>query len=221
MHRCLVLLLLLSALLSAEDFVLIDDLGDDVEFQFHYYSYAGHDEFSLGRTNEGWDSSERYEIMFAVDDFWQGRSGYYGGFYIFWEEHLWERGSSYVDVNAFGAGYEMGGRFWIVAPRERPALNIAIAPYGRIGFAFQDVDFEDVPDGANAIDGAVDVERMEFMLGVDLLGRLGTRGQFTAGVGAQFWLSEQVASDINGNPLSTESFNGDSLFFRFSFGMRF
>ena len=217
---CICFCIVVWPCLGAQD-IFLDDFGYDVEMQFKYYSFAGHDEFSLANFDDNWDSSERYELVIAMDDFWQGRSGFYAAYYLFWEEREWQRGNSYLDVNAFGGGVEAGGRFWLLVPRDRPALNIALAPYGRLGFAFQDVDFEDVPDGANAIDGAVDVERIEFVVGVDVLGRIGHNGQISAGVGAQFWISDQVAADINGTPVSTESFNGDSLFYRFSAGIRF
>ncbi len=197
------------------------DFGYGGEVHFVYYTPTGHDDFSLGSLNRGWDSSERYELLFAFDDFWQARNSWYGGAYIFWEERSWERGNQFVEAKAFGAGYEAGGRFWLTAPRNNSALNFGLAPYGRMGLAFQDVDFENVDAGSGTVYGGVDVERLEFMLGIDVIGRVGNRLQMSAGVNAHFWLSDQVGTTRSGAQVATESFNGDSIYYRFSLGMRF
>ncbi len=221
--RCLcVVLSAVSGLWGSEieDLLFLDNPAG-VEMHLRTFHYTGHDEFSLGNFSDNWDTSRRYEWSFGVDDYWESRREFFGALYVFWEHREWARSDQFIETKAFGAGYEFGGRFWLVNPRGRPPINIALAPYGRMGFAYQDVDYANILEGGNLIDGAVDVERLEFFAGVDLLVQFSHRGQASLGLGAHLWFADQVAADVNGNQVSTESFNGDSVFLRLSLGLEF
>lgn len=219
----------LLVLLFVRSAVAYDSFAYELDLDYpgaglHFVAYAptGHDEFSLGSFNRSWDESRRYELLVTFDDVSLDlQRGWYGAAYLFWEDRRYEDDTAWLDAKAFGGGYEVGGRFWLIDPGQRPLLNLALSPYGRIGAAFQDVDFEGIETGSGSVYGGVDVERFEFLLGIDLLLRSSGGLFVSAGVVSQFWVSDQVGTTRDNSTVSTESFNGDSIFYRMSLGWRF
>ncbi|NRA39380.1 MAG: hypothetical protein HRU15_14635 [Planctomycetes bacterium] len=205
---------------ASEDFVL-DYYSQGLAVQIQNYQFTGHDRFSLGTLTKNWDKSKRYELVLSVEDYWRSQKYFYGAGYCLWEEHEWSDGNQSVLMRGFGSGMEFGGRFWLFAPRGDPKANIGLSPYGRTGLVLQDVDFLNIPGPTGDLETGVDFLRLEFALGLDAIMTFGKAGHAALGAGALLWLSNESATDVNGYPVQADSFNGDSLYYRMSLGIRF
>ncbi|MFW5846331.1 MAG: hypothetical protein ACOCXJ_08900 [Planctomycetota bacterium] len=195
-----------------------------MQVNVHLYPHA---EFHLGDLVADWDEVERYELDLIYLHPLDRRVEALGGLYLFYEQRDYRSGTAVVDYDILGFGWEGGVILYPLPNGSMRGLNLGIMPYGRLGWGNQDAYFDGIPYDPDFADGIIDDERLELGVGLDARLTIGRHVQFTAGVGAQKWLSDETPArrvDADGETidiLQPLNFDGTDTWLRIGLGVQF
>ena len=194
--------------------------------QFNVFAFPANN-FTLGEVKEPWDSGVRWELDFLYHVPTEEHVEPFGGGYLFYEERDWDEGNTRITYDAVGAGIEIGALFSPLRNRGRKPLDIGLAPYARLGAAFQDGNFRNLEADGGLASGDIGGGRAEGTLGVDLRVTLFNRLRACVGGGFTYWAGSSSSEEIRDSsgmiidPDASLQLRGKDLFVRFGVGVTF
>ena len=197
-------------------------------FNFSGYPWA---EFDLGDIREQWDESWKYELNISAHFPLSGHVEPLVGAYFYFEDRDWSEGNSSVRNKVFGLGGEFAALLYLFKDADQRAFNLALMPFGRIGFGFNRGNFDNIltnvdgqPTQALA-SGDLDSVRFELAGGLDLRMIVARRVTVGLGAGVAYWNAFDVSGSYSGGVgvivIRDFDFDGLDTFVRLTVGVLF